>query len=613
MYVSGASVVEICQVTGLHKQQLYRLLARCKSLDQHNIQLRWRGCDANFKPPRDPADTIVSEKTISNHFHSAKNALTGLFHRHPQLKENVDNATLNGKFNKKDEPRPLKQYEIFQKFIRLCSRLGLAKEKKYPFNCVDEGEEALRSYCKQVKNRHPKEVELNEGSELQTDHLRFEYHTPFNTTPLPLDRLELDGFKLDAQMVYEYLHPKYKTINSHDIEGLTLVAIVEPIFGAILGYSISHGLSYGISDVMRAAKSMYQWKPIKFEKLDFEYPADGGLPCGRIELFKNIGFLTIALDSALQHISERIRRVVFERVAFFFEFGRKGDKNRRAAIENLFAQFAAKAFRQIVSGTSKNARNEPKRNAKALAAKYVVSDELIIEVVEAVIATWNAACPPGSMVSRMQSLREYVYSPNSVVMTMPDAVAQRDWYDDIKDDAKIVRTKGRRPFVKYKGVRYRNKNLNDFGLLNKEVTLFIDSDRIQSIRAVLNENGRDLGMLLSEKSWRTPHSARTRKSIQRVKAHGPKISDVVENLNEQLLTQHELTVRDATVAARSNAERKRASKEESAEKIPVNEEDSFEESTDAESEHSLDDIDPIFLNEEEDDFSDIGTFSRKRL
>ncbi|MDN4079349.1 hypothetical protein QYF52_15480 [Paenibacillus polymyxa] len=78
--------------------------------------------------------------------------------------------------------------------------------------------------------------------------------------------------------------------------------------------------------------------------------------------------------------------------------------------------------------------------------------------------------------------------------------------------------KGKRPFIHFEGVIYRNDVLsNSAHLIGSELTLIVNMEDIRTIRAFLPD-GSEFGFLTAYGTWGvTPHSLRTRKAINKLK------------------------------------------------------------------------------------------------
>ena len=197
-------------------------------------------------------------------YHSSSAGTSGAFIKllrtHPTLKDLIDRHVL--KLNKSEhvyESRiPLKA--LHKRFLDHCRELDLDVGLQYPFNTATRGHRSLANYVhKLIENNIDKVASefygFDSAKALQTG------DGTKRPVFLPFERVEADAHHLDGIfcVIFQSI---YGDEISKELYRLWVIAIKEPVSGAILGYNRSDREECNSDDVLKAVNNaLSRWAP----------------------------------------------------------------------------------------------------------------------------------------------------------------------------------------------------------------------------------------------------------------------------------------------------------------------------------------------------------------
>lgn len=170
--------------------------------------------------------------------------------------------------------------------------------------------------------------------------------------------------------------------------------------------------------------------------------------------------------------------------------------------------------------TTGNSPTDPRRNdAEKIAKQYDISYEDLFELVEVLIANYNVEPHSGiNGLSPLECMQQRVsrgFMPRTMQEERRNDVAFLAYqkYCTVRGNLK----KGRRPYITYEGVEYRNDVLSrSFEMIGRKISVQINIDDIRVLKAYL-EDGSEFGYLTANGKWGViPHSLRVRKQVNKL-------------------------------------------------------------------------------------------------
>lgn len=439
-----------------------------------------------------------------------------LLETYPQLDEFIKNKYFPTKNNKLAE-KCISVVKLHKLFLDECRRIGI-KVTNYPFCTKYKGVRSLQRYVKYLKEHYPHKAANRFGENAARKH---ELLGKGNSPEPILEFLEcvnFDAHRIDGYFIIKYTTRKGCTINIL-IERLWILAIIDCATELILSFIVVPSLEYTEADVIECIKkAVIPWMPIQFTIDGFEYPKGGGFAQ---QIFPGLDYAAwnnFQCDNAKANISkfsvDRLCRIIGCKL----NPGPIKAPERRFLIEHFFLVLEQHGFHCLPNTTGSNPQ-DPRRDEPEKAAKqYEITVNELQEIAELLIAEYN--CRPNRGLDGL-SPREALmqkYDPDKIRKI--SEIKRRELLFltiEIKRTVRGSQNEGRRPYIYYEGVSYRNDVLaSSYWLIKKELTLIVDTENICTVHAFM-EDGSDLGILQATGGWwKTPHSLKTRKEINKL-------------------------------------------------------------------------------------------------
>lgn len=391
--------------------------------------------------------------------------------------------------------------------------------------------------------------------------------------PIPLSPysvVQIDGHKIDMLYTVEVKN-RHGEIILMPATRMWLIAVVDVATRTIIGYSLTTNENYSQTDILKAIRnSIIPKVPIQFTCTGLEYPDNYGFPSLAIPETKWAMIDTIMLDNAKSHLAHNTIKKLCEELHCSLNFGSVATPETRGIIERLFGTLEEGGYLRLPSTTGSNINDVRRKNAENDAIKYQIKYNDIKELTEYFIAIYNNS--PHKALDNQTPLE--CMQRRIVEAGMYPSIAYEGMFEKIYKltnfiELKIIRgnvKNGKRPYITFKGVEYRNDILSQsIGLIGQKIIIEINPDDIRTLVGYFEEETK-IGILTATGEWgRKSHSLKTREEALRManynkKNHNPFYAPLSEYENE-LNKRAESERRSRTKAARIHYEQQKNLKE----------------------------------------------------
>ncbi len=521
--IKGVEPVDkICERYNIVRSEIYRLLDRCLTLNEQGLPYGYAALipykRLNMYQRTEQINGFEEEK--------AKVTLTGAFEKLLMLYPQLDELIKNLVFSKRKgdlESIYKRPKDIHKKFLEECKKLGISPEKgEYPFNTKDMARRSTYRYIKLLKERNPKSS-VKDFGESST--------TLFNTTGIgdknsiierPFERVELDGHKLDVSLAI-----KYTTLEGDEVvkelDRIWLLAIIDCATTVILGWHICLEKEYSTLDILTCYKNaLFPHQAPVFTITGLIVP-DSGFHSQKIPEAKFAIWDEISMDNAKPNRSKLLKEKTKHILNARLNYGPVGTPTRRPLIEKFFHLLEENGFYRLISTTGSNPKDPRKNKPGEKAVKYEITPDEIEQLVEVLIAQINNT-PKKSL----NGLTPLQVMEQRINRKMPFRTLDEEHRDGIEfttiQETRVVRgnmKSGRRPYIHFEGVDYRNEILSEnYTLVNTKLTLKINVEDLRVVFAYLPD-GSELGFLKAQGKWGIrQHTLKVRKTINKLANRG---------------------------------------------------------------------------------------------
>jgi len=509
MYIDGVDLITIERETHIHETQINKLVAKCCRIDPATNE------------PYGYAALLPYHRTVKykrGPVNGSPVSMTGLFEllllRYPSLASFIcDNY-----FGKKEVTLEKNMHvtTLHHKFLCECRNLGI-QDYEYPFNTTSKGLRSLRRYVDNIKMQNEGLTIKREGKDARQKYRSTGKGRKISTIPLaPYSLVQLDGHQIDMLYTVPIINSD-GSVSNLPATRLWLIAVIDAATRTVLGYSLTSGENYSQTDVLAAIKDSIQPRTrIEFTIPGFHYPDEGGFPSFVIEEANWAIFDAIMLDNAKMHLACDVVNKITERLMCAVSFGPVATPETRSIIERFFGTLEENGYHRAVSTTGSNARDVRREGAEKDAVNYGVSYNDLVELTEYLISSYNNSAHSGlSNRTPIQVLKDRIknagMSPCISDAKMKETVRGLT-YLTVERTIRGSFSSGKRPYISYEGVEYRNEAVSiSPHLVGTKLFIEVDPDDISSVLA-FTENGIELGYLRATGLWgRRSHSLKTRK------------------------------------------------------------------------------------------------------
>lgn len=518
MYSYGTSHKEIFRLTGRNRQEVAEDVGRFMTRDRNGTILGWSALIPGRRVRPENPDSARNKKRRKNAIF-ARGTFTKLLATYPAIKIGLDNLICGRTPDGKTRDKVIAPGEIHAGFIELCRQAGLTN-RDYPLVTEDRGRRALSDYRGRLLAEKPNEVlsalyGKDAERELRTGTGREQ------AIPRPTrfyQRIEIDGHELPFCGAIELpganpFRPILKAMSA-----ITLVFVVEWGSACILGHSVRYGKNYSSRDTLRAVrKAILPWRPLELDpRLGIKYP-DG---YGQMDEQQWVLWTELHFDNFMAHLSPFL---IAQLPASVPIASPRAAPNTHAVVESVNGVID-RMFKDLSCGTAAG-----RAEAAAEAERLGLTCEIVEQIIDVAVATYNSTPPSGSTYSKIELLQRYVSDPRSLIARIPESVRPRFKLYDFEAVLPVRGTKRKtrsgpgltRPFIHLHHGDYTSVSLaGRFDLIGQNLIVRGESDDLRFLDCWL-EDGSPIDRVHVLGPWAlSKHGFETRSAADKLRRQG---------------------------------------------------------------------------------------------
>lgn len=509
------TMAEIAEITSIQPRKLRRFVRRCLQLDTYGVPWGFRALipHKNINAYR----KLVSAKGFQSE--SMTGELTLLFNKYPNIKERVDHLYL-GRLSREAKDPIMRPKNIHGHFIEECRKSSI-KMNEYPFNTQYLGYRSLTTYLQELKNTHFGKASERYGKDAaQKAQNAGVAEQNYPIIIRPYQWVQFDAHRLDAVFAI-MIETLEGDIVIRILERIWLLAVIDVATRNVLGHYISFEKEYNAADVMTCFKNAivpHQRRTITIPGL--AYQATAGFPSEQFKESEWAVWEAISLDNAKSNLSKLVSDRLQNLIGCAVNPGPVGKPIRRPHIERFFQTLEENGFHRLPYTTGSHFKDPRRDDPDKKAIQYYITLEHLEDIIELLIANYNGTPHHGvhylSPLEAMQQRLGRGMLPTKLSEDKRSELAflQINTTRTVRGDIKT----GKRPYIYYEGVEYRNDILVHAGeLIGTELSLRVNVDDVRFLKAFLPD-GSELGTLIATGNWSwKAHSLKVRKEIMKLK------------------------------------------------------------------------------------------------
>ncbi len=314
--------------------------------------------------------------------------------KYPELVEALESDYLRKPIPRSTRERLKTLKSILKAFRKKARKFGISGAD-YPFNNADGGLECVRSHCVQEPYKSGQRravVHARQGESAAKIHDATAVQSP--------DRLKFREVPYDRVQFDEHLLNFFMTVSSWGPEGLYrplvltrcwLLVLIDVVSRAVLGYHLSLNPRYNRFDVLRCiANALDTWHPRELTIPGMQYALGAGLPSGVVTGCKGRLFTHLSLDNCSTHIPKTSRGKISHVAECAVQFNKGGHPIENGFVERFYGSLSTALSDRLPSTTGRFITDFRRREAEHAAEEYDINVEEIEEVLDVVIADYNA-------------------------------------------------------------------------------------------------------------------------------------------------------------------------------------------------------------------------------
>ena len=499
-YIQGASVRSSCRAHNVNRETLRSIIEKAFRLGSDGRQVGYRAClpysvrTVRNKQPDTP---------VAGNSHS----LDQLFGAHPDIQKMLDNYK-----------GALPEGRLPPDFVRLIGsiRQVLIERKcqsRWPLNTRDRGRRVFSRYLK----RQRRQAIVDGAPSAPSPEIRPVTRLDELFSLRPFDRVEFDAHRMDVN--WRLLVPNARgDLVAMPISAIWILAIIEVVSTAVVGWKIVVGRSYSALDVAQCfATAMRPWEPRLLVVPELQYVPSASMPSNLdMTTPPPMGRLT-AMDNAKAHKAKMPLDAWLKAHYGVLNFGLPHVPEARPHIEQFFHRLEVGALRLLPGGFKPHRINQPAISTSAWSSNdHPVHLQALEDLLDVVITGHNVSPLPArqnrtpiEILSTYQDSADYWIAPpynegNAKALT---TTCHRVTIKGSKNSNKPVR-------VQFLQVDYRHPDLDKaWEMVGQSYQAMIDYEDLRTITLV-DDSLRPVRTLYAADPWRRHrHDITTRRRI----------------------------------------------------------------------------------------------------
>jgi len=206
LYEQGTPLDSIARMTGLQRQQVSRLFARCQTVAPDGKIYGYRALvpGTRIKPYTRSAPVIHARGDGSG---GCAGAFTNLLKRYPGLERFILDEFIPATLKRKEQHARITVANLHGKVVTWLKGQGLT-DNEWPFNTQNEGLESLRRYCDALLYTHEARwIKARAGANAAMRNHIGRGAPPVFTPLRPFTAVQLDFHKVDAASIITITNP----------------------------------------------------------------------------------------------------------------------------------------------------------------------------------------------------------------------------------------------------------------------------------------------------------------------------------------------------------------------------------------------------------------------
>lgn len=532
-YLCTGQAKAISKELGLPKNGIVRQLNRCVTLASDGKPFGWAALVRGLRTAGYERKAALPHGRSSASEGSSGAFIAFLF-EHPEIKQCIDRLVFKRGENGVVHEAKIAVKNIYAAFVACCEEAGITGQQ-YPLNSKSKGRRSLERYVQAVMNSRPEEACRTRFGTTARSHLNVgRGRQSSQLAQASFDVVGIDPHKIDCIGTIKISGPKGRQRVA--MERLWIVPVMDDYSRAILGYSVgirTECSSTTIEEAIISATSA--WRPRDLKVPGMVYAPNAALPSGAFPSLVGRGWAAMMVDNAAVHYSNTIAERARRRIGCAVNYGPIGHWKHRPALERVMKTLEAHGFQRPPSTTGASPLDPAKSDPVRKAVEHAIDLEMLLDVIDVVIANYNAT-PNEALGNRspLSLLRDYVdlgaadFLPRRLpppIATSPDlgiTLLSRFVRGNMAD--------GRRPYIEIDRVHYTSPLLSStFGLIGKKLRVHVRDSNYCTVMAY-HESGEELGTLTAQGPWgRTPHTREMRQQINALRDSGELIVGYHDN------------------------------------------------------------------------------------
>ncbi|TPG75985.1 hypothetical protein EEL32_23920 [Brevibacillus laterosporus] len=299
-----------------------------------------------------------------------------------------------------------------------------------------------------------------------------------------------------------------------------MLVIIDVATRVVLGYHLSIASQYSSSDVLPCIRNSIEPNHVKSLTIPgLKYPITGGFHWQVIPQTQWALWNEFSYDNGKANLAKIVTNRLSEIVGCAINPGPVNMPERRPFIERFFGLIEENGYHRF-SNTTGSSPSDPRRNQpEKMARKYEMNIEELEQVTSVLIANYNRT--PHSSLGNLSPLEvmEQRVMKGMEPRVLPEEKRNEVGFFEISI-TRIVRGNlktGKRPYITYEGVVYRNDLVSTtFDLIGAQIFLLVNTQDLRFLQAFLKD-GSELGYFTATGKWGiTPHTLQMRKQVNRL-------------------------------------------------------------------------------------------------